>query len=103
MSSTVDPFSLDFVNKRNKKINKVIMSPPWKGRETYCFSPYVPLSVTKSCLLYNLKPFKIFKQTSNICKAHSDDVSCTRTITLLWIFLELFPFDYLQCYFVSAL
>ena len=38
------------------------MSPPWKGRETYCFSPSVSLSVclsvclsvTKSCSLYNL-------------------------------------------------
>ena len=27
---------------------------------------------------------------------------CTRTITLHWIVLELFPFDLLQCYFVSA-
>ena len=36
-----------------------------------------------------------FEQFSN--------VSCTRTITVLWIFLQLFPFDHLQCYFVSAL
>ena len=34
------------------------MSPPCKGRETYCFSPgvcgSVCLSVTKLCRLYNL-------------------------------------------------
>ena len=29
-------------------------------------------------------------------------MSCTRTITLLWIFLEFFPSGHLQCYFVSA-
>ena len=34
----------------------VIMSLPWKGRETYCFSiASVRLCVTKSCRLYNLK------------------------------------------------
>ena len=36
----------------------LIMSPPCKGRETYCFSPClcpsICLSVTKLCPLYNL-------------------------------------------------
>ena len=30
-------------------------------------------------------------------------MACTRTITLLWIFLESFSFDHLQCFFVYAL
>ena len=30
-------------------------------------------------------------------------MSCARTITLLCIFLELCPFDHLQCYFITKL
>ena len=41
--------------------------------------------------------------TSYIRQAHSDDMSCTRTRTLLWMFLKLFPFDHLRCFFMSAL
>ena len=53
--------------------------------------------------LYLDNHYRYFIQTSYICKSNSDDVSCTGAITLLWTFLELFPFDHLQCYFVSAL
>ena len=67
----------------------IIISPPWKGWETYCFSlcvclcPSVYLSVTKSCLLYNLITVRdISTKLLTFCKAHSDNVSCTRTILL---------------------
>ena len=47
------------------------------------------LSVTKSCPHYNLKTVKrYFSETSYIGKAHSDDVSCTRTTTLTCLFLK---------------
>ena len=34
---------------------------------------------------------------------HNETMSCTRTITLACVFLELFPFDYFPYNFVSAL
>ena len=76
---------------------------PLEGAEDILLSPWVRpsvcLSVTKLCPLYN---FKIVRDISAKLP-HPVDMSCKRTITLLWIFLELFPFDHLQCYFVSAL
>ena len=60
-----------------------------------CYS-CVRLSITKLCLLYNLI---IVRDVSTNCHrlvfTHSDDVSCTRIRTLLFIFLELFSFDHL--------
>ena len=35
--------------------------------------------------------YRYFIETSYICKAHSDDVPCSRTITLACLFFKLFP------------
>ena len=68
----------------------IIMSPPWKGRETYCVSILrlsIGLSVTKSCLRYNLITFTDISK-----KLHtSKDVSCKRTITLACLFFQIIP------------
>ena len=39
----------------------------------------------------------------NTVVEHNENVSFARTITLACIFLELFPFDHMQCNFVLAL
>ena len=63
--------------------------------------PFAPicLSVTKSCPLYNLKTVRGITTKLHTFVKHI----MHKIITLLWIFLEFFPFDHLQCYFVSAL
>ena len=90
----------------------IIMSTPWKGYETYCFSPLRPsvcpsihLSVRHKIVsaLYLDNRLRYFSKISYICKVHWDNVSCTRTITLLWIFIELFLFDNLEGYHARSI
>ena len=73
--------------------------PPHQGHIiNYCFSlcvhivsPSVCLSVTNRVCSVTPKPLRYFDKTSHTCKAPSDEVSCTRTITLSY-FSTYFPF-----------
>ena len=44
--------------------------------------------------------YMYFNETSYICKAHSDDVSCKRTIALACIFFNYSPCNITKCNFV---
>ena len=56
------------------------------------------------CPLYKLNTVKGIWFKRHTLLEHNEAMShAQETITLLWIFLELFPFDHLQCYFVSTL
>ena len=65
---------------------------------------YFPLIIfdTMSCPLYNLKAVKDFSMKLGTLIKLDKTMSCTRTITLTSVFLELFPFDYFRYNFVSA-
>ena len=61
---------------------------------------FVGLSITKLCPLYNLITVKIFQETSYICKAHSDNVSCIRNKLLhVYFFSKYFPCNITKCNF----
>ena len=56
------------------------------------------------CPLCKLNTVKaIWLKHHTLPRKHWDNVCHARTITLLWIFLELFPLDHLQCFFASPL
>ena len=82
-------------SRRNKKnSSKLCLSPPPFRVGRHCFSPRC-LSVTKSCLLYNLNTVQsIFTKLQNYkYQSTLDDVQSARTITLAFILFELFPLD----------
>ena len=74
------------------------MSPPWKGRETLFFP--LCLTVTKLCLLYNLKTVRdistklhtLIKHIQTMCHAQEPELC-----------FGYFWSDHLRCYFVSTL
>ena len=64
------------------------------------FHWYPGSGVVLDCIdSWSLHPYIL----SYSCKSQYDNVSCARTISLHCIFLELFSFDHLKCYFASAL
>ena len=70
-----------------------------------CFFQIIPLGTLVNAILCPfcklktvqaiwIKLHKVVKHKETMCRA--------RTITLLCLFLELFSFDHLQCYFMST-
>ena len=50
--------------------------------------------MTLACTFFELFHYIMIKGHTKLCKAPSDEVSCSRTITLACIFFYLFPFHY---------
>ena len=80
-------------------VHFVLCLPP-KGWETYCFSPGVRMSVCLSVCLSRIvsallleNPLSYFHETSYKYQSTLDDVQSARTVTLAFIFFELFPFE----------